>query len=142
MVHDTTLSFAQNAAEKGNIATVVCTGGTKFKAGITRFGDLIRRRSRCGDGFEFRFAAGLERGAAVCGQGWQSLRIACGVRAGRAGIAIFVSRSIWRHESSASKEPWKNYDTPFEPRNAIERISILIYNLNASGKVLVGRLRI
>ena len=38
--NETALTIAQNGAEKGNIATVNCAGGAKFKAAITRFGEL------------------------------------------------------------------------------------------------------
>jgi hypothetical protein len=44
-------------------------------------------------------------------------------------------------KSSVSKQPWKEYDTSFEPRNALERFSILIYNLSDSGSVKIGAIR-
>ena len=92
--NDTTLSFAQNAAEKGNIATVVCTGGTKFKAAITRFEnfDLAGARAVVMD-----LNSGLPQGLSVAlllrprvAKPTNRVRCSCG----RAGIAIFVSRSI------------------------------------------------
>jgi hypothetical protein len=45
-------------------------------------------------------------------------------------------------KSSASKQPWKEHDTAFEPRNAIERFSILFYNLSNGGSAKIGPLRI
>ena len=44
-------------------------------------------------------------------------------------------------KSSAAAEPWKSYNTPFEPRNAIERISVLIHNKEVAGTVLFGPIR-
>ena len=44
-------------------------------------------------------------------------------------------------KSSAGPTPWKAYDMPFEPRNAIDRISVLIYNLNETGMVQIGPIR-
>ncbi|MCY3020393.1 MAG: hypothetical protein NTW87_15345, partial [Planctomycetota bacterium] len=45
-------------------------------------------------------------------------------------------------KSGASKQPWKEYDTPFEPRNDIQRITFLFYNLGDSGAVKLGPLKL
>lgn len=44
-------------------------------------------------------------------------------------------------KSSASRPPWKDYNTPLEPRNSIERVTVLIYNLSDSGTVKLGPIR-
>ena len=44
-------------------------------------------------------------------------------------------------KSNSGATPWKNYDNPFEPRDKVERIAVLIYNLTETGTVKVGPIR-
>ena len=44
-------------------------------------------------------------------------------------------------KSSVSKQPWQSFDTALEPRNRVQRFSILIYNLTEQGNVEIGPLR-
>ena len=140
--NETLLAFDNNKVEKATIARVTCKAGEKFKAAITRYGlrDLSQTRALVLD-----LHSSLAQGLNV------SLMFHAKDDKVYESRAVFV-RPGWNRnlrfplemgdmKSSAGPTPWKSYDTPFEPRNAVDRISVLIYNLNESGTVLVGPIR-
>ena len=44
-------------------------------------------------------------------------------------------------KSSATTPPWKDYDQPFAPRNTVERVTFLFYNLGENGAVKIGAIK-
>ncbi len=140
--NETLLEFQDNKTEKATIARVSCKAGDKFKAAITRFGERDLSKTRA---LVFDLHSNLAQGLNV------SLMFHAKDDKVYESRAVFV-RPGWNRnlrfplemgdmKSSAGPTPWKAYDTPFEPRNAIDRISVLIYNLNETGMVQIGPIR-
>jgi hypothetical protein len=137
-----TLQYANDQVGEGTLLQVDFQGGDKLKAAVTRFGilDLSLTQSLVFDvhsslarGFNMAVMFFAKDGAAYetrplfVRPGWnRNLRFPLG---------------LGDMKSSVSKQPWKEYDTSFEPRNALERFSILIYNLSDSGSVKIGAIR-
>ncbi len=140
--NETVLEIADDAAEKNKVARVACKAGDKFKAAITRFSDTDLSTIHA---LVFDLHSNLTQGFNVSllfhskdGKAYESR-------------AVFV-RPGWNRnlrfplemgdmKSSASPVPWQNYDQPFDPRNQVDRISVLLYNLNESGNIIVGPIR-
>jgi len=136
------LQFAKDEEGKSNLLQVDFEGGTKLKAAATRFGNLDLALTQ---GLVFDLHSSLGRGFSVAVMFFAKDGSAYETR------PLFV-RPGWNRnlrfplglgdmKSSASKQPWKEYDTSFEPRNAVERFSILIYNLSDGGSVKIGAIR-
>jgi hypothetical protein len=128
--------------EKTKVLSVRFTGGEKFKAAVAR---LLDTDLSAAQALVFDAYSDLKSGANV------SLLFNCKNDRAFESRPVFV-RPGWNRnlrfplnlgdlKSNASKEPWKNHDTPFEPRNEIERITILIYNLSDSGAMKLGPIR-
>jgi hypothetical protein len=139
----TELRFLDDDALKSKAVALDFKGGQKFKAAATRFGQVDLSNSNA---LVFDLHSSVGRGCNVAlllvskdGPSYESRPVF--VRPGwNRNLRFPLDKGDMK--SSASKEPWKEYDTPFEPRNAIERITILIYNLTDSGSVKIGPLRL
>ena len=139
--NESRLEFVAEKAEKAKLAKIDCKPGKLFKAAVTRFGNCDFSHTRA---LVFDIQSDFTHGINVALMFYSKDKSAYESR------TVFV-RPGWNRnmrfpldmgdmKSSVSKVPWQNYDTPFEPRGAIERISVLIYNLNEAGTVKVGPL--
>jgi hypothetical protein len=140
--NQTALRIAEDPDDRRVTALVDFAGGDKFKAAITRYGvsdlsavqaivlDLYSSLKR---GFDVSFlffgkdGAVYETRPLFVRPGWnRNLRFPL---------------NLGDLKSSASNPPWRAHDVTFEPRNAIERFSILFYNQNDTGYVKIGPIR-
>jgi hypothetical protein len=140
--NETALEIVDDKAEKGKVARVTCKAGEKFKAAITRASDCDLSATHA---LVFDLHSTLTQGFNVAllfhrkdGKAFESRVVF--VRPGWNRNLRFPLE-MGDMKSDAGPQPWKNYDTPFEPRNAIDRMSVLLYNLNESGTVIIGPIR-
>lgn len=139
--NETAMHFTLGQNAKADLLQVTCTGGTKFKSAVTRFMPCDLSGTRA---LVFDLNSSLAQGLNVS--------LLFNTKDGKAyeSRAVFV-RPGWNRglrfpldmgdmKSSASKVPWQAYDTSFEPRKEVERMTILMYNLNESGTIQIGPL--
>jgi hypothetical protein len=138
-----TLNFVAAAGEGVTLAQIGCAAGTKDKTAITRVADanlaktvalvfdvnsMLTKDVQIALLFRTKDGKGYETRGSVAHPGWnRNLRFRLDAR---------------DLKSSVSKIPWLAYDTAFEPRNRIDRLSILVYNGTEAGKLQVGPVRI
>jgi hypothetical protein len=117
-------------------------GGANFKAAVTRTGlaDLAATRALVFDMF-----SKLKQGFYV------SLLFVCTDNRSYETRGVFV-RPGWNRnlrfplnlgdmKSNTGKPPWKEHSVTFEPRNEVERFSILFYNQSDTGYVKIRPIR-
>ncbi|HYG75803.1 MAG TPA: DUF4159 domain-containing protein [Planctomycetota bacterium] len=141
--NETQLWTIDDKTEKMKIQAVRFSGGTKHKAAIARNGLIDLSKTQA---VVFDLHSDLKSGC--------NIALLINTKDGKAYETRPVfSRPGWNRnlrfplnmgdlKSSASKVPWKDYDTPLEPRDQVERITILIYNLTESGAVKIGPLKL
>jgi len=141
--NETQLWVLDEKPEKSKVLAVRFSSGAKHKAAVARQGAMDLSKSLA---LVFDLHSDLKSGC--------NIALLINTKGGRAYETRPVfSRPGWNRnlrfplnlgdfKSSASKEPWKEYDTPLEPRDQVERVTVLIYNLTESGAVKIGPLRI
>jgi hypothetical protein len=136
----TALAFENSVTEKSKIARVSCGGGTLFKSVITRYGDVDLSKTQA---LVFDLNSGLAKGINVSLIFWNKDDKAYETR------CVFV-RPGWNRnlrfplgmgDFKSASNSWQKYDAAFEPRNAVARFAIMLYNLTDSGTVLIGPIR-
>jgi hypothetical protein len=141
--NETQMWLLDDKNEKTKVISLRFTGGEKFKAAITR---QLATDLSTAEALVFDLQSDLKSGC--------NIALLFNTKDGKAYECRPVfARPGWNRglrfplalgdmKSSHSKVPWKDYDTPFEPRNQVERITLLIYNLNESGAVKMGPIRV
>lgn len=140
--NESALEFVPSKTEKGLFAQIICSPGTKYKAAVTRFGDCDFSKTSA---LVFDVHSSFPHGLNI------SLMFYSKDKSAYESRPVFV-RPGWNKnirfpldmndmKSSIANEPWKNYNTPFEPRNSIERFSITVHNQKVPGTIRVGPIR-
>jgi len=138
----TEMWIVDEAEEKGKVVGVRFNGGTKFKAAVTR---NVPQDLSGSQAIVFDMFSSVGSGVNVAllftakdGKAYETRPVF--VRPGWNRNLRFPL-NLGDTKSSASPQPWKEYDTPFEPRNSVERMTVLIYNLGESGAVKIGPIK-
>jgi len=141
--NDTQMWLLDDKKEDSKVISVRFSGGPKFKAAITR---QVSTDLSNAEALVFDLMSDLKSGC--------NISLLFNTKDGKAYECRPVfARPGWNRglrfplalgdmKSGHSKEPWKEYDTAFEPRNQVERITLLIYNLNEDGAVKMGPIRV
>ena len=136
------LNMVANPDEKGTLAQVLCSPGTKDKAALTRTGQVNLSGI---DGLVFDVDSTFKKDVNVAilfvmvdGKGYETRAVAVHPGMNRDLRFPLDKRDF---KSSVSKQPWQAFDTAFVPRNRVQRLSILIYNLTEQGNIEIGPLR-
>jgi hypothetical protein len=141
--NQTQMNIVEDKEEKTRTMLVNFAGGTKFKAAVTRNVPIDLAGAQA---IVFDLESKLGRGINVAllfvmkdGKAYETRPLF--VRPGwNRNLRFPLGQGDFK--SSASKEPWKEYDTAFEPRAQVERMSILLYNASDIGAAKIGALRL